>query len=293
VTVQHNSTPVLELENVTFVRDGRAILDRVNLTVREGEHWALLGPNGAGKSTILGFCGAMTHPTSGTVTVLGARLGRVELQELRRSIGHVNPRHPLRSPLTIREVVLTGLTGSVETPMRWQPDHSEIRRADELIDSLGLAGKAESRWPNLSQGERGRALIARSLIAEPRLLLLDEPSTGLDVAAREQLLETIDSLETTHPRVASILVTHHLEELPSSTTHALLIAHGAIVASGSALEVVTSENVTAAFEHPIDVEYRDERWGARARRVRRIQESGRESIAQDSVAQNSVEEEVA
>jgi iron complex transport system ATP-binding protein len=295
VTVQHNSAPVvepdpvLELENVTFVRDGRAILDRVNLTVREGEHWALLGPNGAGKSTILGFCGAMTHPTSGSVSVLGARLGRVELQELRRSIGHVNPRHPLRSPLTIRDVVLTGLTGSIEAPMRWVPESSDIRRADELIDSLGLGGKGESRWPTLSQGERGRALIARSLIAEPRLLLLDEPSTGLDVAAREQLLETIDSLEATHPRVASILVTHHLEELPSSTTHALLIAHGRIVASGSALEVVTSENVTAAFEHPIDVEYRDERWGARARRLHRIRKSGEESVA----AGVSVEDEVA
>jgi iron complex transport system ATP-binding protein len=119
------------------------------------------------------------------------------------------------------------------------------------------------------------------------LLLLDEPSTGLDVAAREQLLETIDSLEATHPRVASILVTHHLEELPSSTTHALLIAHGQIVASGSALEVVTSENVTAAFEHPIDVEYRDERWGARARRVRRRHEP------MLGAAQDSVEEEVA
>jgi iron complex transport system ATP-binding protein len=291
--VQHNSTPVvepdpvLELENVTFVRDGRAILDRVNLTVREGEHWALLGPNGAGKSTILGFCGAMTHPTSGTVSVLGARLGRVELQELRRSIGHVNPRHPLRSPLTIREVVLTGLTGSIEAPMRWVPESSDVQRADELIESLGLGGKAESRWPTLSQGERGRALIARSLIAEPRLLLLDEPSTGLDVAAREQLLETIDSLEASHPQLASILVTHHLEELPSSTTHALLIAHGQIVASGSALEVVTSENVSSAFEHSIDVEYRDERWGARARRVRRIREPNHES------AQDSVEEEVA
>jgi iron complex transport system ATP-binding protein len=286
-SAHRNSTAVLELADVTFVRAGRAILDRVNLTVREGEHWALLGPNGAGKSTILGFCGAMTHPTSGSVSVLGARLGRVELQELRRSIGHVNPRHPLRSPLTIREVVLTGLTGSIEAPMRWLPNRAELQRADELIDSLGLAGKAESRWPTLSQGERGRALIARSLIAEPRLLLLDEPSTGLDVAAREQLLETIDSLEATHPQVASILVTHHLEELPSSTTHALLIAHGRVMASGSALEVVTSENVTAAFEHPIDVEYRDERWGARARRVRRIRESIHGS------AQEPVEAEVA
>ena len=260
--------PVVELDHVGFVRGGRPILEDVSLTVRAGEHWALLGPNGAGKSTILGFCGAMTHPSSGTVEVLGARLGRVELQSLRRSIGHVNPRHPLQSPLSIREVVLTGLTGTIETPLRWEPSDAELRLADELIGSIGLAGKADALWPTLSQGERGRALIARSLIVDPRLLLLDEPSTGLDVAAREQLLETVDSLERTHPELASILVTHHLEELPSSTTHAMLIAHGRVVATGAAIEVITSGNVSRAFEHPIDVEHRDDRWSARARRGR-------------------------
>lgn len=272
--------PVLELDEVTFVRGGSTILDRVSLTVQSGEHWALLGPNGAGKSTILGFCGAMSHPTSGAVEVLGARLGRVELQALRRSIGHVNPRHPLQSPLSIREVVLTGLTGTVETPMRWEAGAAQLRLADELIDALGLAGKAGSRWPTLSQGERGRALIARALISDPRLLLLDEPSTGLDVAAREQLLETIDLLDHTHPGLASILVTHHLEELPSTTTHALLVAHGRVVAAGSAKDVITTQNVTRAFEHPIDVERRDGRWSARARRVAPVTPAGSRRIGE-------------
>jgi len=261
------ATPVLELDEVTFVREGRTILDRVSLSVRAGEHWALLGPNGAGKSTILGFCGALAHPTSGAVEVLGGRLGRVELQALRRRIGHVDPRHPLQSSVSIREVVLTGLTGTVETAMRWTPEAEAVARADRLIDALGLAGKADARWPTLSQGERGRTLIARALIIEPQLLLLDEPSTGLDVAAREQLLETIDLLEQTHPEVASILVTHHLEELPTTTTHAMLVADGRVVASGAAAEVITSDNVTAAFAHPIDVERRDGRWSARARRT--------------------------
>ncbi len=260
---------MLRLDEVAFVREGRTILDGVSLTVQAAEHWALLGPNGAGKSTILGFCGAVTHPTSGTVEVLGGRLGRVELQALRREIGHVNPRHPLRSPLSVREVVLTGLTGTIETAMRWEASPDEVDSADLLIETLGLGGKADSRWPTLSQGERGRTLIARALVSEPKLLLLDEPSTGLDVAAREQLLETIDLLEQTHPEVASVLVTHHLEELPSTTTHALLIAHGRVLASGDARRVITSEHVTAAFEHPIDVEYRDGRWGARARRAAR------------------------
>jgi iron complex transport system ATP-binding protein len=260
------SPPVLELRDVTYRRDGKEIIRGVTFTVNQGEHWAMLGPNGAGKSTILGFCGAVTHPTSGTVHVLGSQLGRVELQALRRMIGHVNPRHPLRSPLTAREIVLTGITGTIETSPRWQPTGAEADRAHALISSLGLASRAARRWNVLSQGERGRVLIARALICEPRLLLLDEPSTGLDIAAREQLIEAIDLLTETHPDVASVLVTHHLEELPSSTTHALLLADGQIVAAGPAGAAVTTENVSAAFSHPIDVQHHEGRWLARAAR---------------------------
>jgi iron complex transport system ATP-binding protein len=260
------SSPVLELRDVTYRRDGKEIIRGVSFTVNRGERWAMLGPNGAGKSTILGFCGAVTHPTSGTVHVLGSQLGRVELQALRRMIGHVNPRHPLRSPLTVRDIVLTGLTGTIETTLRWQPTAAESEQADALISSLGLGAKAGQRWPVLSQGERGRVLIARALICEPRLLLLDEPSTGLDIAAREQLLEAIDLLTQTHPDVATVLVTHHLEELPSSTTHALLLADGRVVSAGPARAAVTTENVSAAFDHPIDVQFSDGRWLARAAR---------------------------
>ncbi|MGN6426732.1 MAG: ABC transporter ATP-binding protein [Leifsonia sp.] len=259
---------VLELRDVTFRRDGTRILDGIDLTVRAGEHWALLGPNGAGKSTVLGFCGALTFPTSGTVDVLGRRLGRVELQELRRHIGHVNPRHPVRSPLSVTDVVLTGITGTLERPMRWEPTAAELARARELIHTVGLDDHRESRWPTLSQGERGRSLIARALISDPRLLLLDEPTTGLDVAAREQLLETIDDLSHSAPELASVLVTHHLEELPETTTHALLISHGRIVAVGPIADAITTENVTRAFEHPIRVERADGRWSARAVRER-------------------------
>jgi len=260
------AVPVLELADVTFRRDGNEIIRGVSCTVRAGEHWALLGPNGAGKSTLLGFCGAVTHPTSGTVRVLGQQLGQVELQALRRSIGHVNPRHPLRSPLPVRDIVLTGLTGTIETAPRWRPTADEVSRADALIGQLGLAAKAAQRWNVLSQGERGRVLIARALIGRPRLLLLDEPSTGLDIAAREQLLEAVDLLAETHPEVASVLVTHHLEELPSSTTHALLLAGGQVVAAGPARDAITSGHVSAAFAHPIDVWYHDGRWAARAAR---------------------------
>jgi iron complex transport system ATP-binding protein len=266
--LQSFAQPVLELRNVTYRRDSGEIIRGVNLTVLAGEHWALLGPNGAGKSTLLGFCGAVTHPTSGTVHVLGQQLGRVELVALRRAIGHVNPRHPLRSPLAVRDIVLTGLTGTIESAPRWRPTVEEAARADALIESLGLGAKTGHRWNVLSQGERGRVLIARALISQPRLLLLDEPTTGLDIAAREQLLETIDLLRQTHPQVASVLVTHHLEELPSSTTHAMLLAGGRAVAAGPARDAITSEHVSAAFLHPIDVQYDDGRWTARTARSR-------------------------
>lgn len=265
-----DAAAVLEVKDVTFRRGDKEILHGISFTVRRGEHWVMLGPNGAGKSTVLGFCGAVTHPTSGTVHVLGEQLGRVELQALRRRIGHVNPRHPLRSPLTVTQVVLTGLTGTIETPMRWSPEDDELRRAHGLIEMLGLGDKADERWPTLSQGERGRTLIARALAADPDLLLLDEPSTGLDVAAREQLLETIDLLSQTHPELTSVLVTHHLEELPASTGHALLLSDGRVVADGPVGEVLTSKNVTEAFDHPIEVEHRDGRWSARTARGRRV-----------------------
>ena len=263
-------TAVLELSDVTFRRNGTRIIDGISLTVGAGEHWALLGPNGAGKSTLLGFCAAVLFPTSGTVRILGEQMGRVDLSRLRHSIGHVNPRHQLQYSLTVREVVMTGITATIDTPMRWTASDEENARADAMISAVGLSHKADDVWPTLSQGERGRTLIARALIAEPRLLLLDEPSTGLDVAAREQLLETIDSLDQTHPEVASILVTPHLEELPTSTTHALLIADGRTVASGPARETITTETVSEAFAHPVVVGYDEGRWTARAKASRII-----------------------
>jgi iron complex transport system ATP-binding protein len=263
-------TPVLALTDVTFRRDGKQIIDGISLTVQRGEHWALLGPNGAGKSTLLGFCAAVTFPTSGAVHVLGEQMGRVDLAQIRRFIGHVNPRHRLQYSLSVREVVLTGITATIDTPMRWTPTPEQLSRADAMIDAVGLSHKAADVWPTLSQGERGRTLIARALVSEPQLLLLDEPTTGLDVAAREQLLETIDSLDETHPEVASILVTHHLEELPTTTTHALLIAEGRTVAIGPARSTVTTDNVSAAFAHPVVVGYDEGRWTARAKATRII-----------------------
>lgn len=259
------SHPVLDVRSVDFVREGRTILDRVSLTVQAGEHWALIGANGAGKSTLLSMCGAVVHPTRGTVEVLGRRLGRVDLRELRGMIGHVNPRHPVRSPLTAREVVLTGATGTTERMLRWEPTAAETERADALLELMGVRERADEPWPYLSQGERGRVLIARALQPDPGLLLLDEPSTGLDIAAREHLLDRIDGLRERHADLASVLVTHHLEELPASTTHALLLREGRVVASGPADAVLTSELVSSTLDYPLTITRTEGRWAVRTR----------------------------
>ena len=169
------------------------------------------------------------------------------------------------SPLTVAEVVLTGATGTTELIPRWRPTAATLARVDELIDLLGLGARRDTKWRVLSQGERARTLIARALLPDPQLLLLDEPTSGLDVAAREQFLTTVDALHRSRPTLTTVLVTHHLEELPSTTTHALLIKDGSVLASGIAPEVLTSELVSACFAFPIDIEYRNSRWLARAR----------------------------
>lgn len=257
---------VLRADDVHVVRDGRPILQEVSLTVRAGEHWALLGANGAGKSTLLGLLGALTHPTRGTVDVLGRRLGRVDLRELRTFVGHVDPRHPLTAPLRVRDVVLTGLTNSVAPVPRWRPTPEQEARAERLIATLGLADRREARWPTLSQGQRGRTLIARALMPEPRLLLLDEPATGLDLPGREQLIGALDALREEHPELATVLVTHHLEELPPGVSHAMLLRDGRVLAQGPVADVLTGDRVGTCFDLPLALDRTDGRWSVRIRR---------------------------
>lgn len=255
---------VLDLVDIDVVRQGRRILADVSLRVRAGQHWALLGPNGAGKSTLLSLCGAVIHPTRGSVEVLGRRIGRVDMRELRAWIGFVHPRQPLDERLSVEQAVLTGATGSNGWVPRWKPTVEQLTRADELMELLGVALLRNDRLPTLSQGERGRMLIARALVPEPHLLLLDEPSTGLDLAAREQLLAALDTLRSGHPDLATVLVTHHLEELPATTTHALLLREGRTLHSGPAEEILTGGRVSEAFGHPVVITRTHGRWAALA-----------------------------
>jgi iron complex transport system ATP-binding protein len=252
---------LIHATGVRVTRSGRDLLHDIDLTVRRGEHWALLGPNGAGKSTLLAVLGATGHPTAGTVEVLGRRLGRVDVRELRQHIGHVDPRHRMLSPLTVLETVLTGLTGTTDLMMRWEPSAEQVALAEQHVADVGLTARRDARWPVLSQGERGRALIARALMSEPQLL--DEPATGLDVAAREHLLETVDALRHRHPGLGSVMVTHHLEDLPASTSHAMLLRDGAAVAQGTSDQVITSSAVSHAFDFPLAILRAEGRWAAR------------------------------
>jgi iron complex transport system ATP-binding protein len=260
------SAIVFRAAGVAVVRDDQLILDQVSVTIRGGEHWAVLGPNGAGKSTLLQIMATYVYPTRGQADVLGHRLGRVNVFDLRPAIGHVSMHHRVDPHRTVREVVLTGITGTIQLVRKHEPSAAELARSAALTELLGLAGRADTPWQVLSQGERSRALIARGLMGRPRLLLLDEPAAGLDVPGREQLLTSLDDLRREEPSLATVLVTHHLEELPASTTHALLMRDGRILAAGTAADVLTTELASACFDHPVSVSRYSGRWAAIAAR---------------------------
>lgn len=259
---------VIFLDHVTTLRGGRPTLDDVTFEVMEGESWVVMGPNGAGKSTLLSICATISKPSHGTATILGHRVGTIDVAELRRHIGYVTSHHQLEWPMTARDVVLTSFTNSVETPMRWYPTAQQTAAADAQLAHFGLAHVADTNWSRLSQGELGRTFLARAALSNPKLLLLDEPAAGLDLAAREQLLEIIASLGDAaraqgHP-LTSVIVTHHLEELPVSATHAALLKNGRIVHRGPVDEVITSANISEVFETPVKVEHHEDgRWSAR------------------------------
>lgn len=261
-------TAVISLDHVTTLRGGRPTLDDVNFEVDEGESWVVMGPNGAGKSTLLSICATVSKPSHGTATILGHRVGTIEVSSLRQHIGYVTSHHQLEWPMTARDVVLTSFTNSVETPMRWRPTPEQTAVADAQLARFGLSHVADTNWSRLSQGELGRTFLARAALSNPQLLLLDEPAAGLDLSAREQLLEIIASLGDAaraqgHP-LTSVIVTHHLEEVPVSSTHAALLKNGRIVHTGLIDDVLTSANISEVFETQVNVaRYDDGRWSAR------------------------------
>jgi iron complex transport system ATP-binding protein len=237
----------------------KVILDGIDWTAGEGEHWGIVGPNGAGKTTLLRIASAQMRPSAGTAFVLGGRLGRVPLHELRRRIGLVEPALGRRFYPEQRavDIVLSGLIGSILLAEQLPADAMD--RAQTALDTVRAAGLAPRLFATLSEGERARVMLARGLISDAPLLALDEPAAGLDLGGRELLLDAFAHAVLARPALSTLTVTHHLEELPPTTSHALLLRDGRIVASGLLDEALTDESLSACFGLPLRLDRIDGR----------------------------------
>jgi iron complex transport system ATP-binding protein len=257
---------ILQLSQVTVRRGAKLLLDSVDWTVEEDERWAVLGPNGAGKTTLLQLAATTMHPTTGAVVVFGERLGTVDVFELRPRIGLSSAALAQRIPageLVIDVVVSAGYA----VIGRWREAYGrlDVRRARTLLNRFGVAELAERTYGTLSEGERKRVQIARAMMTDPELLLLDEPAAGMDLGGREDLLRRLARLAADPEAPAMILVTHHVEEIPLGISHALLLGEGKVVAQGLIADVLTSPNLSKAFGLDLVVEHEDGRYFARAR----------------------------
>ena len=254
---------VIRMEGVSVRRGDTTLLDSVDWAVELDERWVVLGPNGAGKTTLLRLAAADIHPSQGVVEILGSRLGRVDVFELRTRIGLSSAALGLRVPSdeTVRDVVISAGYAVIG---RWREryDPLDAARADELLGALGLRGLGGRAYGTLSEGERKRALIARALMTDPELLLLDEPTAGLDLGGREDLVARLSLLANDADAPASVLVTHHVEEIPPGYSHGLLLRSGKVVAAGLLDDVLTDENLSATFGLPLVVQRRRGRYTA-------------------------------
>ncbi len=255
---------VIRMDEVSVRRGPTTLLHGVSWSVELDERWVILGPNGAGKTTLLRLAAAELHPTTGTVALLGERLGRTDLFELRPRIGFCSAALAARVPGAeiVRDVVVSAGYGLVG---RWREeyDRSDLARADRLLDTIGMWRFAERPFGTLSEGERKRVLIARALMADPELLLLDEPAAGLDLGGREDLVARLSTLAEDADAPASVLVTHHVEEIPPGYSHAMLLRNGGVVAQGLLSDVITEQNLSRTFGLPLKVHYEAGRYSAR------------------------------
>ncbi len=254
---------VLELVDVSVVRDGRALVDHVSWSVAEGERWVILGPNGAGKTTLLNVAASYLFPTSGAAQILGEKLGSVDVFELRPRIGMASS--ALAEKLSRRQTVLqTVLTAAYGMTAGWQERYDEIdeRRALAFLDRLGMSAYLDRKFGTLSEGERKRTQIARAMMTDPELLLLDEPAAGLDLGGREDLVRRLGRLARDPYAPSMVMVTHHVEEIAPGFTHALLIRQGRVLSAGPMATTLTSANLSHCFGLPLIVEQQGERWTA-------------------------------
>lgn len=265
-SVDHADHPVARLDSVTVMRDGRRLVDDVSLTLLRGRAMALLGPNGAGKTTLLRILATRLFPTRGDVEVLGATFGRADLRPLRHRIGFasvaMNPLLPASQ--TIGNLVAAARRGILRSDDRVTPEDREA--GAHALERIGVGSLVNRTVRTCSQGEWQRVQIARALVAEPDLLLLDEPAAGLDLGGRESLVADLDALLEAPDAPATVVVTHHLEELPTRVVDATLLREGRVVATGSGVDVLDDELVSRTFAVPVRVARVDGRWTARVRR---------------------------
>ena len=258
---------VLRLQQVSVVRGTSTLLDRVDWTVHEADRWVVLGPNGAGKTTLLQVASTHMFPSTGSVDLLGERLGLVDVFEIRPRIGLTSAALAERLPADER-VIDVVLTGAWAITGRWRESYEETDhdRAHRLLRQVGADHLAQRRFGTLSEGERKRAQIARALMADPELLLLDEPAAGLDLGGREDLVLRLGRLAAETRSPALVLVTHHVEEIPSGFTHVLLLRRGRVVAAGPLEQILTPATLSATFGIALDLTREAGRWTARASR---------------------------
>ena len=260
---------LIDVANVTLRRDGRTLVGPVTWSVELDERWVVIGPNGAGKTSLLRIAAAMEHPSSGTAYVLGERLGRVDMAELRARVGLSSSALSQRVPddEVVRDLVVSA---GYAVLGRWREQYDEIdyHQAVDMLESVGAEHLAERSYGTLSEGERKRVLIARSLMTDPELLLLDEPAAGLDLGGREELVARLGDLAVDADSPAMVLVTHHVEEIPQGFSHGLILAEGGVVDSGLLPDVLTAENLSTAFGQSIALDVIDGRYFARRARSR-------------------------
>jgi iron complex transport system ATP-binding protein len=256
---------VLELRDISVRRRDRTILGPLTFAIRPGERWVVLGPNGAGKSTLLQILATRIFPTTGNAVLLEKEMGKCDLSELRTQIGICGAliSEDIPADEIVRDVVLTAAYAILG---RWNEAYDlwDESRAVALLTTFGVRELADRKYGTLSEGERKRVQISRALMADPELLLLDEPAAGLDLAGREDLLKRFSIFASDPTAPASILVTHHIEEIPTGTTHAIILKDGKIAVSGPIEQVITSDHISAIFELPITVSREGERFFARS-----------------------------
>lgn len=258
--------PVLEVRNVEVTRSNKRILGPLSWQVYEGQRWVILGPNGAGKTTLLQLLAALIHPSKGEVRILGERMGSVDVFELRPRIGFTSS--AMMDLLPHEERVMdVVLTSAYAIAGRWQEDYDlwDESRAKALLTTFGVRELSERILGTLSEGEKKRVQISRALMSDPEVLLLDEPAAGLDLGGREDILARITQYTSDEQSPVTIIVTHHIEEIPAGTTHALLLKEGQILFAGPIAETLTTLNIERVFGVDVNLSFDGKRYFATAK----------------------------